>query len=78
LQERRLLAKTYKVAGVARIKPNEFGRHFIAAHAVSDLRAEILPVQAWLGHTDPRTTMRYARLRPISIPRILEPKAKVA
>jgi integrase len=76
--ERRVLARAYKAAGVAWIKPNEFGRHFFATHAVSDLEADIYPVQAWLGHTDPKTTQRYAKMRPVPIARILDPKAKTA
>ena len=60
------------------IKPNEFGRHFFATHAVSDLHADIFPVQAWLGHTDPKTTQRYAKMRAMAIIRILGPKAKIA
>jgi integrase len=76
--ERRALERAYKAAKVAWIKPNEFGRHFFATHAVSDLQADIFPVQAWLGHTDPKTTQRYAKMRPIPIARILDPKAKTA
>ncbi len=45
---------------------------------MSDLEADIFPVQAWLGHTDPKTTQRYAKMRPVPIARILNPKAKVA
>ena len=69
--ERRVLERAYKAAQVAWIKPNEFGRHFFATHAVNDLQADIFPVQAWLGHTDPKTTQRYAKLRPVSIARII-------
>ena len=58
------------------IKPNEMGRHFFGTHAVNDLEADIYPVQSWLGHTAPKTTERYAQMRPISIARILDPKAK--
>ena len=76
--ERRALERAYKAAKVAWIKPNEFGRHFFATHAVSDLHADIFPVQAWLEHTDPRTTQRYAKMRPMPIARILDPKANVA
>ena len=76
--ERRGLERADKVAKVAWIKPNEFGRHFFATHAVSDLQADIFPVQAWLGHTDPKTTQRYAKMRPVPIARILDPKAKAA
>ncbi len=35
-------------------------------------------VGAWLGHTDPKTTQRYAKMRPVPIARILNPKAKAA
>ncbi len=76
--ERRVLVKAYKAAGIAHIKPNEMGRHFFGTHAVNDLGADIYPVQAWLGHTDPKTTERYAQMRPIPIARIFNPKAKGA
>jgi integrase len=76
--ERRVLVKAYGDAGVMHIKPNEMGRHFFGTHAVNDLEADIYPVQSWLGHTDPKTTERYARMRPIPIARILDPKAKGA
>ncbi len=76
--ERRMLVKAYKAAGVAHIKPNEFGRHFFGTHAVNDLEADIYPVQSWLGQSDPKTTMRYAKMRPVPIARILNPKAKGA
>ncbi len=45
---------------IAHIKPNEMGRHFFGTHAVNDLEADIYPVKEWLGHTDPKTTERYA------------------
>ena len=54
------LVKAYKAAGIARIKPNEIGRRFFGTHAVNDLEADIYPVKEWLGHTDPKTTERYA------------------
>ncbi len=73
-----MLVKAYKAAGVAHIKPNEFGRHFFGTHAVNDLEADIYPVQSWLGQSDPKTTMRYAKMRPVPIARILDPKAKTA
>ena len=76
--ERRLLVKAYKAAGIAHIKPNEMGRHFFGTHAINDLEADIYPVQSWLGHTDPKTTERYAQMRPIPIARIFNPKAKGA
>ncbi len=76
--ERRVLVKAYRDAGVMHIKPNEMGRHFFGTHAVNDLGADIYPVQAWLGHTDPKTTERYARMRFIPIARIFDPKAKGA
>jgi integrase len=76
--ERRVLVKAYGDAGVMHIKPNEMGRHFFGTHAVNDLEADIYPVQSWLGHTDPKTTERYAQMRPIPIARILDPKAKGA
>ena len=76
--ERRVLVKAFKAAGIAHIKPNEMGRHFFGTHAVNDLGADIYPVQAWLGHTDPKTTERYARMRPIPIARILHPKGESA
>ena len=76
--ERRILEKAYKAAKVAWIKPNEFGRHFFATHAVNDLQADIFPVQAWLGHTDPKTTQRYAHIRAMPIARVHDPKAKAA
>jgi hypothetical protein len=76
--ERRLLERAYKAAKVAWIKPNEFGRHFFATHAVNDLEADIYPVKEWLGHTGPKTTERYAHMRPIPIARIFNPKAKGA
>ena len=59
-RERRVLLKAYKAAGIARIKPNEIGRRFFGTHAVNDLEADIYPVKEWLGHTDPKTTERYA------------------
>jgi integrase len=59
-RERRVLVKAYKAAGIARIKPNEIGRRFFGTHAVNDLEADIYPVKEWLGHTDPKTTERYA------------------
>jgi len=76
--ERRVLVKAYGDAGVMHIKPNEMGRHFFGTHAVNDLEADIYPVQSWLGHTDPKTTERYAQMRPIPIARILDPKTKDA
>jgi integrase len=76
--ERRVLVKAYREAGIAHIKPNEMGRHFFGTHAVNDLGADIYPVQAWLGHTDPKTTERYAQMRPIPIARILDPKGESA
>lgn len=76
--ERRVLVKAYKAAGISHIKPNEMGRHFFGTYAVHDLEADIYPVQSWLGHTDPKTTERYAKMRPIPIARILGPKAKTA
>jgi integrase len=76
--ERRLLVKAFKAAGVAHIKPNEMGRHFFGTHAVSDLGADIYPVQDWLGHTDPKTTQRYAKMRPMPIARILDPRGESA
>jgi integrase len=75
---RRVLERAYRAAGVAWIKPDEFGRRFFATRAVNELQADIFPVQAWLGHTDPKTTQRYARMRPVPNARILNPKAKVA
>jgi len=54
------------------------GRHFFGTHAVNDLEADIYPVKEWLGPTDPKTTERYAQMRPIPIARILDPKAKTA
>jgi hypothetical protein len=42
------------------------------------LEADIYPVKEWLGHTDPKTTERYAHMRPIPIARIFNPKAKGA
>jgi integrase len=76
--ERRVLVKAYRAAGVTHIKPNEMGHHFFGTHAVNDLEADIYPVQSWLGHTDPKTTERYAQMRPIPIARILDSKAKTA
>jgi integrase len=76
--ERRVLVKAYRDAGVMHIKPNEMGRHFFGTHAVNDPGADIYPVQAWLGHTDPKTTERYAQMRPIPIARILDPKGESA
>ncbi len=76
--ERRVLVKAYRDAGVMHIKPNEMGRHFFGTHAVNDLGADIYPVQAWLGHADPKTTMRYAKMRPVAIAGIFNPKAKTA
>jgi integrase len=76
--ERRVLVKAFTAAGISHIKPNEMGRHFFGTHAVNDLGADIYPVQSWLGHTDPKTTERYAQMRPIPISRIFNPKAKGA
>jgi integrase len=76
--ERRVLVKAYRAAGVTHNKPNEMGHHVFGTHAVNDLEADIYPVQSWLGHTDPKTTERYAQMRPIPIARILDPKAKTA
>jgi integrase len=76
--ERRVLVKAYAAAGIAHIKPNEAGRHFFGTHAVNDLEADIYPVKEWLGHTDPKTTERYAHMRAIPIARIFNRKAKGA
>jgi site-specific recombinase XerD len=62
--------RAYKAAGVEHIKPNEFGRHFFGTHAVNDLEADVYPVQSWLGHSDTKSTERYARLRAVPISRI--------
>ena len=42
---------------------------------MNDLEADIYPVKEWLGHTDPKTTERYAQMRPIPIARIFNPAA---
>jgi site-specific recombinase XerD len=73
-----VLVKAFTAAGISHIKPNEMGRHFFGTHAVNDLGADIYPVQSWLGHTDPKTTERYAQMRPIPIARILDPKGESA
>jgi site-specific recombinase XerC len=73
--ERRTLTRAYKTAGVEHIKPNELGRHFFVTHAVSDLEGDLYAVKEWLGHSDPKTTERYAKLRAVPIARVLRPKS---
>ncbi len=68
--ERRTLVRALRTAGVTSIKPNELGRHFFATEAVNN-GADIYATQEWLGHTDPKTTERYAKLRPVPIARVL-------
>jgi site-specific recombinase XerC len=53
---------------------DELGRHFFGPHAVSDLRVDIYPVQARVGHGGTETTQRYARLRAVPIARVPGPK----
>jgi integrase len=71
--EKRTLSKALRHAGVSHIKPNEMGRHFFGTQAVSDEGADIYAVQEWLGHSDPKTTERYAKLRAVPIARVLRP-----
>ena len=45
---------------------------------MNDAEADIYLVKVWLGHTDPKTTERYAQKRPIPIALVFNPKAKGA
>ncbi len=72
--ERRVLLAAFRAAAVGHIKPNELGRHFFATEAVNN-GADIYATQEWLGHTDPKTTERYAKLRPVPIARVLGTRA---
>lgn len=68
--EKRVLTKAFEEAGVDPIRPSEMGRHFFATEAVND-GANIYAVQEWLGHADPKTTERYAKLRAVPISRVI-------
>ena len=68
--EKRSLYRAYRDAGVARIRPNEMGRHFFATDLVN-AGANVYAVKTWLGHRDVATTERYAKLRPQTIARVL-------
>ena len=79
IRNRSLLALGWRgglrLGEVLALYPKDLDRE---AGTVNDLGADIYPVQSWLGHTDPKTTERYAQMRPIPIARIFNPKAKGA
>jgi len=57
---RRVMLEAMKVTGM-KFKPNEALRHGFATHAAAR-GVELERVSAYLGHTDARTTRRYAKL----------------
>ena len=65
-----MLERALKCAGVAHIKPNEMGRHFCATMAVLG-GANIYDVKKALGHSEIKTTERYAKLGPMPIARLI-------
>lgn len=60
-------------AGVPEFKPNEAGRHFFGTEHVN-AGVDVFAVSKWLGHSEIKTTSRYAKLRPQTLARVVRLK----